>query len=129
MLSGHIWHLREGLLKGFMDKAEKAKQARRNRGRGKRNEKVLAKLMGMERVGIFGGEDGKDEMFSVEWKSRKKFIGKGWMEQALTNCPEGKTPLVVVHVTNERRMNDLVMVRLSDWLDLHGSLKEEERND
>lgn len=97
--------------------------ARQNRQRGKRNEKALAKLMGMDRVGIFGGEDGKNDMFSAEFKSRKKFIGRGWMEQASGNCPPNKIPIVVVHVTNQRRCDDLVMVKLSDWLDLHGNLE------
>lgn len=104
----------------------KADMARRNRQRGKRNEKALAKLMNAERVGIFGKEDGRDEMFSMEWKSRKTFVGQKWMEQAVTNCPEGKIPLVTVHVTGQRRMNDLVMVRLCDWIDLHSGLKEDE---
>lgn len=107
----------------------KADIARKNRQRGKRNEHALARLMGMERVGIFGGEDGRNEMFSAEWKSRKKFIGKGWMEQAVVNCPKGKIPLVVLHVTNQRRADDLVMVRLSDWLDLHGKLEKEENSE
>lgn len=108
--------------------SSKAKLARQNRQRGKRNERALARLMGMERVGVFGKEDGRDGMFSAEWKSRKKFIGKAWMEQAVVNCPKGKIPLVVVHVTNQRRADDLVMVKLSDWLDLHGSLEKQEGN-
>lgn len=106
---------------------KKAEIARKNRRRGKRNEAALSKLTGMDRVGIFGGQDGKDETFSAEWKSRKRFIGTGWMEQAVGNCPEGKIPLVVLHVTGQRRMNDLVMVRLSDWTDLYGALKGEEK--
>lgn len=102
----------------------KAKIAKRNRGRGKRNEKALARLTNMERVGIFGKEDGKSEIFSAEWKSRKKFVGQKFMNQAVANCPEGKTPLVVVHVLSQRRTNDLVMMRLRDWLDFFGELRE-----
>ena len=106
---------------------DKADMARKNRQRGKRNEKVLANLMGAERVGIFGGEDGRDEMFSIEMKSRKMFVGQKWMDQAVTNCPEGKIPLVALHVMGQRRMSDLVMVRLSDWIDLHGKMNREEK--
>ena len=109
-----------------MTKPNKRTIALQNKGRGKRNEKALAKLMNMDRVGIFGKEDGKDSMFSAEWKSRKTFVGKKWMEQAAGNCPKHKIPLVVVHVTSQRRVDDLVMVKLSDWLDLHGKLGEGE---
>ncbi len=115
--------MRKKKLAVYRSKAEIACQ---NRRRGKRNEKKLAELMDMDRVGIFGGEDGKDETFSCEWKSRKRFIGSGWMAQAVTNCPKNKVPLVVIHTTGQRRMTDLVMVRLGDWIDLYGELKLED---
>ncbi len=101
--------------------SNKREIAKKNRQRGKRNEKVLSKLLGMDRVGIFGGEDAKDERFSAEFKSRKKFVGMKWMEQTVKNCPEGKIPIVVVHVMNQRRQNDIVMIRLKDWVDIINS--------
>jgi len=104
----------------------KADIARGNRNRGKRNEKVLADRLGGKREGIFGGEDISMSLFSVEAKERKKFVGQGFMEQAVRNCPEGKVPLVVVHILNQRRSNDLVMLRMSDFEDYYGKVEESE---
>lgn len=42
------------------------------------------------------------------------------MEQAIRNFPEGMIPLVVVHNTGSKHSNDLVIMRLSDWLDWFG---------
>lgn len=103
----------------------KADIARRNRGRGKRNEKALADRLGGKREGIFGGEDISMGLFSVEAKSRKQFVGQGFMEQAERNCPKGKVPLVIVHILNQRRSNDLVMMRLSDFEDHYGKAEDE----
>ncbi|MBW8001689.1 MAG: hypothetical protein FVQ80_06665 [Planctomycetes bacterium] len=98
------------------------KVVKRNRKRGRRNEKVTAEAMGFDLKGLYGGEDAKSESFSAEYKDRKKFVGFGWMEQAIRNCPSGKIPLVVIHITHQRRSKDLVMMRLSDWVDWYGKI-------
>ncbi len=54
--------------------------------------------------------------FSVEAKERKKFVGQKFMEQAIRNCPTGKTPIVIVHILGKKHDNDLVMIRLKDWI-------------
>lgn len=46
-----------------------------------------------------GGHDVESGPFAVEVKSRSAFAGSGFMEQAVKNCPDGKIPLVVVHIT------------------------------
>ena len=101
---------------------KKIKTVKGNRKRGRRNEKVLAEKLGFDLKGLYGGEDASSKSFSAEFKDRKKFIGSGWMDQAVSNCPQGKTPVVVIHITHQRRMNDLVMMRVGDWLDWFGSL-------
>jgi len=93
-----------------------------NRDRGKRCEKALAKRLGGTRKGIMGGHDIEAGPFAVEVKSRVKFAGTSFMEQAVRNCPDGKTPLVLVHLHGTRHTEDLVMMRLKDWQDWYGNL-------
>jgi len=93
----------------------KAETARKNRRRGKAFQYKSAKLLGAKNVGGLGGEDGEMENFSVEAKSRKAFVGRKWMEQAVRNCPEGKIPIVHVHVRGDQYVNDVVMIRLVDF--------------
>jgi hypothetical protein len=96
---------------------------KQNRNRGKNTEKAIAGRLNGKRVGIFGGEDLDAGAFSVEGEDRKAFVGAGFMAQAIRNCPQGKTPLVVVHITGARHDGDLVMMRLADWQDWYGKVE------
>ncbi len=93
-----------------------------NRRRGKHTERQIAKRLGGTRRGILGGHDIDAGPWAVEVKDRVSFVGSTFMAQAERNCPPGKTPLVVVHQTGRRHADDLVMLRLTDWLDLFGPL-------
>jgi len=93
-----------------------------NRKRGKRTEAAIAKTLGGKRLGILGKDDVQAGPFSIEVKDRVKFVGTTFMEQAVRNCPEGKTPLVIVHTTGQRHDGDLVMMRMKDWQDWYGQL-------
>ena len=97
----------------------------KNRQRGKATERAVAKLTGGKRIGILGNDDVQAGLWSIEVKDRVRFIGATFMQQAIRNCPKDKTPLVVVHVTGQRHADDLVMIRLADWLDYYGPLKGE----
>ncbi len=88
---------------------------KQNRQRGKRNERAVAELFDDKATGALSGEDVPHELFSIECKSRKAFTATGWMDQAVKNCPEGKVPIVVVHVNNQRHDNDLVLMRMKDF--------------
>ncbi len=94
-----------------------------NRDRGKRTEQAVAGLLNGKRLGLLGSEDVSAGPFSIEVKDRMTFAGASFMAQAVRNCPTGKTPLVVVHVTGKRHESDLVMIRLSDWIDWFGKLE------
>jgi len=94
-----------------------------NRARGKRTEQALAKRLNGKRLGLLGNEDVSAGPFSVEVKSRAAFVGMSWMEQSVRNCREGKTPLVIVHLTGKRHDGDLVLMRLKDWQDWHGKIE------
>ena len=93
-----------------------------NRKRGKQNEREIAKRLQGQRVGIFGGEDISHPLFSIECKSRKRFVAEAWMQQAERNTPSEKTPLLIVHITNARRSRDMVMMRMSDFEDFLGRI-------
>lgn len=93
----------------------KADIARRNRRRGKRVQKRIAKEMDARNVGIFGGEDAEHPIFSIEAKSKKVFSGIKFIEQAEKNCPEGKIPIVVLHMVGKSYDKDIVMIRINDF--------------
>lgn len=92
------------------------KRARRNRKSGRRNEKKLAAFLGLDRVGVFGGEDLKHTTFSIEAKSREKFVANKWMEQSEKNTKsKNKIPIVIVHTKGNSRENDLVLIKLEHF--------------
>ncbi|MDM7320241.1 MAG: hypothetical protein P3W91_000765 [Fervidobacterium sp.] len=91
--------------------------AKLNRQRGKRAERRVAELVGGRRVGVLGGEDIMHDAFSIEVKSRKKFVAQRWMEQAEKNA-QGKMAVVVVHIHKEKYEDAFVIVRLKDFLRL-----------
>ena len=93
---------------------------KQNRHRGKRTERAIAGIMGGRRLGILGNDDVQAGPFSIEVKDRFRFSGAKFMEQAVRNAPADKTPLVIVHTTGTRHVDDLVMLRLRDWLDWFG---------
>ena len=92
---------------------------KKNRERGKRNEKALADRLEGKRLGILGFDDVQVEVngiqFSIEAKSFVRYAGVKILEQAERNAPEGKIPLAIVHIKGQRRDNDLVIMRLSEW--------------
>lgn len=95
----------------------------RNKHAGRKYQAKLARLVGGKSVGTIEGQDIEHPMFSFEAKKRQAFVACAWMNQARRNAPEGKVPVVVVHVTGQRHSDDLVVCSLRDWLDLHGPMK------
>lgn len=99
----------------------------KNRDRGKRAEQDVADRLGGKRIGTLSGEDIHfDGPFSGEVKSRQTFVACGWMDQAVANAPDGKTPLLVVHVHGKRHDQDLVMMRMCDFQDWFGIINKKE---
>ena len=86
-----------------------------NRQRGKRTERKTAELLGGQRVGILGGEDVQHDKYSIECKDLGRCAVVKYVEQAERNCPEGKTPLTVIHIRGKLRENDLVIMRMKDF--------------
>ena len=74
----------------------------------------------------FEAEDCSHPLFSIECKHRSlqnypKSL-RDWYEQARMNAPEGKIPLLSIHLAGEIRANDLVIIKRSDFEDLMGTL-------
>lgn len=86
----------------------------RNRDRGKEAEKRVATYLGGKRIGLLGGEDVQHETFSIEVKSREKFVAKGWYDQCKKNAPKGKIPLVVVSLKSQPIAKGYAILRLED---------------
>jgi hypothetical protein len=93
-----------------------------NRTRGKNTERAIAKIVGGKRIGTLCGEDIQHDDYSIEVKNRVKSTAHGFMAQAIRNCPQGKTPMVIIHKHGDLHGNDLVCVRLKDWESWNGSI-------
>lgn len=97
-------------------------KASNNRARGRKAEKEIAKLFNGQEMGLYGGEDVFHPEFSIEVKSYNKFIGNKFMEQCIANNKRQKIPLVVVHTSNHKYEDSLVMVRIQDFLALNRNI-------
>ncbi len=105
-----------------MSLISKAKIASKNRQRGKRIEKRIAKILGGKRVGLFGMEDIEMDKYSVECKLRKKFAGLAWLEQAeRNNTSKNKASICTVQIPNMKDDNIIVMMRMKKFKELHSS--------
>lgn len=92
---------------------------KRNRQRGKAHQAAVAELLDGLNLGTLGKVDVLRRDYAIECKSRKKFVGTGWMKQAEKHAKKfGNTPIVVVHRTNTRYTSDLVILRMKDFLAL-----------
>ena len=89
--------------------------SQRNRKRGKSAEKAIAEALGGARVGLLGGEDVFHPKFSIEVKSREKFVVEKWFKQCEKNNKKDKIPLVIVHVLSNLHDNDYCILKLKDF--------------
>ncbi len=104
-----------------MAKLSQANQARKNRRNGKAFQTKVAYMHGGKNVGGLGGEDVEHTKFSIEAKYLQRFAGKKVRDQAISNCPEGKIPIGHIHIIGEKYENDIIMLRLEDWMNIIGS--------
>jgi hypothetical protein len=100
-----------------------------NKRRGRMVQKKIVEHLGGKNVGTLGGEDGMHDIWSIEAKGLRKFVGEKHMLQCERNCPKGKTPLLVVHVIGQRYHNDLVIMRRKDWEEWFGKLNSEAKEE
>ena len=94
--------------------------SKKNRNRGKAHERKVAELIGGRRTGVLGNEDVSHSKYTVECKSREKipkWFADFW-EQTVSNCEEGKIPLLVIHKLNQRYDDDWVIIKMKDFLEM-----------
>ena len=90
---------------------------KRNRQRHREFSREIVRRLGGRYVGGIEGQDIECGAYSLEIKTRERCAPHGWMKQAVRNCPEDKTPVLVVHVMNQRIDDALVCFRLKDFED------------
>jgi len=94
----------------------------------KQTERAIAARLGGERVGNrgTGTPDVTTSWASVECKTRK--VLPGWLQdamaQAVRNARPETLPLVVLHEVGQRHDDDLVVVRLADFVQWFGEVTE-----
>lgn len=97
------------------------------RRRGNELERAIARRLGGQRTGQYGGEDVAHEWLSIECKSRKAL--PAWlreaMRQAESHASADKLAITVLHELGEAHNDDLVVMRLRDFEEWFGG--EEER--
>ena len=121
--TGRMIMLQQSIDANSKKDSEKGLIAKRNRRRGKKTEKEVAKIMGGKAIGALSGEDIFHPLVSIEVKDRKAFVGKKWLEQAERNSPYNKPGMVYIHLTGERHINDMVLLYAKDFIDFFGEIK------
>jgi hypothetical protein len=105
----------------------KSRRGLNARKRGNRRELELARKLGAEKVGHFGGpDDVRGGMFTYQSKVRAAF--PTWMTAELAKLPRtgGRIPVLVVtsppglDPSDRRKRLAIVVVTLDDWRALHG---------
>ena len=90
----------------------------------KEAERRIARLLHGRRVGNQGSatEDVAHDWLSVEVKHRRTL--PAWLTAALSqaqrNAPDSRLPVVILHQHGTRSSNDVVCVKLGNWLDWFG---------
>ncbi len=96
----------------------------------KRTERRVADMLGGERVPVTGRQRGSapdisHDWLSIECKHRKTL--PAWLFDALAQAEASKRgdqlPIVILHEAGQRHANDLVVLRLSDFVDHFGGEK------
>lgn len=101
-------------------------EAKRNRRRGKRAQKHVARLLSGLDIGILGKADVLSEHFIVEVKHRKKFIGETFLQEAedykksyeKESKFKNKIPIAIVHIYKKQYKDSIVCIRLKDLISL-----------
>lgn len=90
----------------------------KNRRRGKRAQREIAKILKGLNIGILGNIDIITEKFAIEIKDREKVSVENFLIQAEKNNKYNKTPIAIVHIRNKPYLKSLVIIRLEDFLKL-----------
>ena len=91
----------------------------KQRQRGNALERYIAKRLGGQRLGHYGGEDVAHEWLSIECKERATLPVwlRDAMRQAIGHAAADALPIVVLHELHKAHNEDLVVMRLCDFDD------------
>ena len=102
------------------------------RGTWKRRERDVAKAVGGRRVPVTGidrhGADVDHPMFAFQVKhgrGRPSYL-REWLDGICFNARPGQVGIVVWAMNGERLMDSVVLMRMKDFTELHGSVKRQE---
>jgi hypothetical protein len=92
----------------------------------KHTERAVAAKLGGKRQ-HFEAEDISHPIWSVQVKHRSpanypKRVSD-WLNQARVDAPEGKIPLLVIHLSGDRHGEDMVVMRMSDFEEMFGNVR------
>ena len=93
--------------------------AKRNRQRHREFSREIVRRLGGRYVGGIEGQDIECGPFSIEIKTVARFIGETALAQAEKNCPEGKSPIAIIHQTRKRISKAIVLMRLDEFEEWH----------
>lgn len=109
----------------------RSRRGRNNRKRGNAIELEIARALGLRKVGMFGGPEDvgtRDDPFLIQVKSRSGRAYPEWVERELAKLPvtAQQTPLLVIAEAGAvgKRRRALVVLRMDDWVALHGPAGE-----
>ena len=133
-----------------LEKTEAQKRGRRSKNKGANYERKIAKVF-KEKLNVeltrtpqsggfakksqkadsFSGdivclEDDKDITLSIECKNQQTLAIRKWLNQAESDCPEGKIPVVIYYLgqiikdtkVKEEAKGDYITLKLEDFLNL-----------
>ncbi len=99
----------------------------------KRTEREIAGILGGRRVPVTGRARGDvpdvaHRWLSVEIKSRK--LIPAWLKEAVSQARAAATPhqlpVAILHQRGLRHSEDLVVLRLADWVEWFGNMHDED---
>lgn len=97
----------------------------------KGTERAVAKLLGGKRLGQFGGVDVKSRFVSAEVKHRQAL--PAWlvdaMAQAVRHAEDGQLPVVILHEHGQRHSENMVIMRMGDFVDWFGDMGQGDHAD
>ena len=140
---GHVWFIPAGVGEegepyctvcgiGLAFYEARSRRGRTNRKRGNAIELEIARALGLRKVGMFGGPEDvgtRDDPFLIQVKSRSGRAYPEWVERELAKLPvtAQQTPLLVIAEAGGKpgqRRRALVVLRMEDWIALHGPAGE-----
>lgn len=90
----------------------------KNRRRGRRVEKQIAKKLETIPIGIFGKHDLETKKFIIEVKSRLRYSFEKFFNQLHKNNKNNKIEILILHKKHGKIDNSFVVLKFKDFQDI-----------